>query len=230
MNKQNIISGAFFAALSVSNHAETAPQPQAVPARSRDVRQPPQVILPQQPHTPVIQTQPLNVTRLADFLGVQGGSFSITTSGTQSRTGYRLMVYLEGKPVGQIPWQFESTMWGRQEHQQLTVILMSVEEGIKVSLDINGVGVIGCTIKLDSKTRTDYFWPIKNKDGSISLSAKWKDGTLMDLDPSTGNMVVVLEVKEESEPAGADQPATNPADKVPAKDQPSPPTSKDGPR
>ena len=40
----------------------------------------------------------------------------------------------------------------------------------------------------------------------------------MDLDPSTGNMVVVLEAKEESEQAGADQPATNPANKVHAKD------------
>ncbi len=33
-----------------------------------------------------------------------------------------------------------------------------------------------------------------------------------------------------SEPAGADQPATQPADKVPPKDQPSTPTSKDSPR
>jgi hypothetical protein len=32
------------------------------------------------------------------------------------------------------------------------------------------------------------------------------------------------------EQAGADQPATSPADKVPAKIQPSTPTSKDGPR
>ena len=40
----------------------------------------------------------------------------------------------------------------------------------------------------------------------------------MDLDPSTGNLVVVLEVKEESEQADIDQPATNPADKVHAKD------------
>jgi type II secretion system protein G len=35
---------------------------------------------------------------------------------------------------------------------------------------------------------------------------------------------------EKSEPACADQPATQPADKVPTKDQPSTPTSKDGPR
>lgn len=182
------------------------------------------------PDDKLLSIRPLNTARLADFLGVQGGSFSFTTSGTQSRTGYRLLVYLEGKPVGQIPWQFESTMWGRQKDQELTIILMNVEEGIKVSLDINGKAVIGRTIKLESKTRPDYFRPIKNKDGSVSLSAKWKDGTLMDLDPSTGNMVVVLEAKEESEQAGADQPATKPADKPPVKDQPSAPTSKDSPR
>jgi len=34
----------------------------------------------------------------------------------------------------------------------------------------------------------------------------------------------------EIEQAGADQPATKPADKPPVKDQPSTPTSKDGPR
>ncbi len=182
------------------------------------------------PGDELLSIRPLNTARLADFLGVQGGSFSFTTSGTQSRTGYRLLVYLEGKPVGQIPWQFESSMWGRQKDQELTIILMNVEDGIKVSLDINGKAVIGRTIKLESKTRPDYFRPIKNKDGSVSLSAKWKDGTLKDLDPSTGNMVVVLEAKEESEQAGTDQPAINPADKVRAKDQPSSPTSKDGPR
>jgi hypothetical protein len=36
--------------------------------------------------------------------------------------------------------------------------------------------------------------------------------------------------KEGTEPAGADQPDTQPADKHPVKDQPSPPTSKDAPR
>ena len=36
--------------------------------------------------------------------------------------------------------------------------------------------------------------------------------------------------KQEAEQAGADQPATKPADKAPVKDQPSTPTSKDGPR
>lgn len=227
MNKQTIISSVFFAALSVYSHAESEPQPQVLPAPSRVVRR--QAHLPQEQSSPQLETRPLNATRLADFLGVQGGSFSVTTSGTQLRTGYRLIVYLEGKPIGQIPWQFAPTSWGRQKYQELTVILMSVEEGIKVSLDINGAAVIARTIKLESKTRSDYFRPIKNKDGSISLSAKWKDGTLMDLDPSTGAMVVVLEIKEESEPAGADQSATNPENTAPAKDQPSPPTTKDSP-
>ena len=37
-------------------------------------------------------------------------------------------------------------------------------------------------------------------------------------------------IEEEAEQAGADQPATRPADKAPAKDQPSTPTPKDAPR
>jgi len=37
-------------------------------------------------------------------------------------------------------------------------------------------------------------------------------------------------MNNKGEQAGADQPATKPADKAPAKDQPSTPTSKDGPR
>jgi len=36
--------------------------------------------------------------------------------------------------------------------------------------------------------------------------------------------------KVKAEQAGADQPATKPADKAPVKDQPPTPTSKDGPR
>ncbi len=43
------------------------------------------------------------------------------------------------------------------------------------------------------------------------------------------NLVVPIEIKA-AEQAGADQPATKPADKQPVKDQPSPPTSADHPR
>jgi hypothetical protein len=41
---------------------------------------------------------------------------------------------------------------------------------------------------------------------------------------------IQLEIDTNAEQAGAGQPATKPADKDPVKDQPSTPTSKDGPR
>ena len=47
-------------------------------------------------------------------------------------------------------------------------------------------------------------------------------------DDGKGRSFLLIEYK--GEPAGADQPATKPADKPPVKDQPSTPTSKDGPR
>jgi hypothetical protein len=50
------------------------------------------------------------------------------------------------------------------------------------------------------------------------------------IDDGQSSFVVIPQSKPQAEQAGADQPATKPADKVPAKDQPSTPTSKDGPR
>ena len=200
--------------LTVSSLLATGQQPRSEPVIPPVPRSGSQPV----PNDELLSTRPLDATSLASFLDVQGGSFDLSASGTQSKFAYRLIVYLEGKPVGQIPWQFDSTEWGRYTNQRFTIMLKNEEEGIKFQVAHNYSGAIVRTIKLESKTRPNYFRAIKNKDGSISLFAKWKDGTVRDLDLSSGNMVIVLETKEESEPAGADQPATKSADKVPAKD------------
>jgi hypothetical protein len=66
---------------------------------------------------------------------------------------------------------------------------------------------------------------VKGTTGSYPLIIEisdWDDGWKF--------IIREKQLKKPAEPVGADQPATKPADKVPAKIQPSTPMSKDGPR
>lgn len=66
----------------------------------------------------------------------------------------------------------------------------------------------------------------------VLLEELKKDGNTNDtaLDTAIGEIERSRVERLRAEQAGADQPATKPADKPPVKDQPSTPTSKDGPR
>ena len=74
----------------------------------------------------------------------------------------------------------------------------------------------------------------KTKSISVCLRVKYFANAVVrfsygnNLDGGELHLCKLKQIK--AEPAGAAQPATQPADKVPAKVQPSPPTSKDGPR
>ena len=209
------------------------PIPRPVPTLPQPVSSP--VVSPEPAGTIHLQN-PLDATSLADFLNIHGWEFSLTSSGNQSKFCYRLVVYLDSKPVGQTAWQSDSTEWGREKYQYFKIILENVEEGIKFSINRRFPTFIRSTIKLETKLRPDYFVgiPRLNKDGSITLAFHPKDKIYVYDDsviaPSIGHMVLVLETKEESEPAGAGQPDTKPADESPVKDQPSTPTPKDAPR
>ena len=75
---------------------------------------------------------------------------------------------------------------------------------------------LGYTVRMAGPVRS-RLWDsaIKNK------LAEWIDVRIEEIESDIDN---------KAEQAGADQPATKPADKPPVKDQPSTPTSKDGPR
>jgi hypothetical protein len=79
---------------------------------------------------------------------------------------------------------------------------------------------------------------VANKSKSMTIVMLLSDdgvsGTrgfrILDILAAAGVSQVRLQHLRNVEPAGAGQPATQPADKAPAKDQPSPPTSKVSPR
>lgn len=210
---------------------QQAAQPGLQPARKPRLRVDPPTVpggVREKIEPRALSPQPLDATALASFLNVHGGTFDLSTSGSQSRYCYRLIVYLDGKPVGETAWKSDSTQWGRMKFQRFTTILGNVDEGITFWVSHNSAVTRG-TIKLETKLRPNYFpqEPITNKEGSISLAANIKDDVLKDSTPSTGQMVVVLETKESED--GADQPATRSESKSEGGDEPQP-ESKGRPR
>lgn len=207
MNKTTFSLPLSIVILSVSSMLATGQQPKSRPL-------PPQTA----PEDSRIQTQPFDVSSLADFLNVQGWTFDLPASGTQARFCYRLVAYLDGKAVGQTAWKVDSTTWGREKNQRFTIVLGDVDEGIKFLIRTNSAA-IRSTIKLDTNLRANYFLqtPRRNKDGSVTLAYHPKDELYDDslITPSTGRMVVVLETKEESEQKAAGPPDAKPTDKPP---------------
>ena len=105
----------------------------------------------------------------------------------------------------------------------------------------------GCVLTAkDGKQMLDWFGDNRGYSAVISGILRMRDKRSPDdpevrlyVDVTSGRELAVddplwrryiQQFKQEGEQAGAGQPATKPADKAPVKDQPSTPTSKDGPR
>jgi len=102
-----------------------------------------------------------------------------------------------------------------------------------IGVDGTSSGTERCFIRYSCNEGENGGIQVTRIGGSESISIK---GVNLEWSYSTSDMVFIYPESgtqyslTKVEPAGADQPATRSADKVPAKIQPSTPTSKDGPR